>query len=72
MKASHTKVERKKRVKIPTFISAAAEFHSSKTPDLSSMFVALLAFEHLCELSKLHLLYLSLSLISGTEPVRRS
>lgn len=67
MKASHTKVERKKKsVKIPTFISAAAEFHSSKTPHLSSMFDALLAFKHLCELSKLHLLYLSLRLISGT------
>lgn len=64
MNVSHTT-----GVKVLTFIcaAAAAELLSwTRWIEMDSFAVALWHSKHLCELSKLHLLYLSVSLIPGT------
>lgn len=62
MNASHTS-----GVKVHTFISAAAaELHNWTRWSQVPLQLHFWRSKHLCELSKLHLLNLSVSLISGT------
>lgn len=62
MNASHTN-----GVKVHTFIcAAAAELHSWTRWIQVPLLLHFWHSKHLCELSKMHLLYLSVSLISGT------